>query len=57
MDRVSRLFSTTHWGGMSLGISTRGAVLLLEILEHTARQGSEGLKRRPTQLLLLTQRW
>jgi hypothetical protein len=31
--------------------------LLLEILQHATRQGSKGLKRRPTQLLLLTQRW
>jgi hypothetical protein len=32
-------------------------MLLLQILEHTAREGSEGLKGRPTQLLLLTQGW
>ena len=57
MNRISRLFSTTHRGGMGLGVSPRSAVLLLKILQHAARQGSESLKRRPTQLLLLTQRW
>ena len=57
MDRISRLFSTTHRSGMGLGVSARSAVLLLEILQYTTRQGSKGLKRRPTQLLLLTQRW
>ena len=57
MDCISRLFSTTHWGGMGLSVSARSAMLLLEILQHATRQGSKGLKRRPTQLLLLTQRW
>ena len=57
MDCISRFFSTTHRGGMGLGVSARSAVLLLEILQHATRQGSKGLKSRPTQLLLLTQRW
>ena len=57
MDGISRLFSTTNWGGMGLSISARSAMLLLQILEHTAGEGSEGLKGRPTQLLLLTQGW
>ena len=57
MGRISRLFSTTHRGGMGLGVSAWSAVLFLKVLEHAARQGSKGLKRRPTQLLLLTQRW
>jgi hypothetical protein len=57
MDGISRLFSTTDWGGMGLGISCWSAVLLLQILQYSARQGSERLKGRPTQLLLLTQRW
>ena len=57
MDRIRRLFSTTNRCGMGLGFSVRSAVLLLQILQHATREGSEGLKRRPTQLLLLTQRW
>jgi len=57
MDGISRLFSTTNRRGMGLGVSARSAMLLLQILEHTAGEGSEGLKRRPTQLLLLTQGW
>ena len=57
MDGIRRLFITTEWSGMVWGISRRGAVFFLQILQNATRQGSKRLKGRPTQLLLLTQCW
>ena len=57
MQRIGSFFRVDTWRGwgstrIRLGPDT---MLLLQILEHTARQGPERLKSSPIEFLLLTQ--
>ena len=56
LESVRGLVSTTHWSGMHLRVASTRTMLLLQILEHAARECAERLKSCPTEFLLLTKR-
>ena len=54
LERINGLFSGTDRRGMGLGFSRTGTMLLLEIFQHTTREGAEGLKRTYAYFQTLT---
>ena len=56
LESVRGLVTTTNWSGMHLSVASTRTMLLLQILEHAARESAERLKCCPTEFLLLTKR-